>query len=107
MKRKEANDEGKRINILTTGQDIPKDNTDFDCSINCNNCSIKRVVPKNPDVFKRKGIQVSHLKKGWNSTHIRNKIREMVYSSIPGCTQNGEGGDGKKLKTAARVEVFT
>lgn len=31
----------------------------------------------------------------------------MVYSSIPGCTQNGEMGDGKKLKTAARVEVFT
>lgn len=40
---KEAHDKGKRINILTTGQDILKDNTDFDCS-------------KNPDVFKRKGI---------------------------------------------------
>lgn len=31
----------------------------------------------------------------------------MVFSLIPGCTQNGEGGDGKKLKTAAGIEVFT
>lgn len=107
LKRKEAKIKDKRINILTIGQDILKDNTDLDCSINVNNCSIKGGVPKNPDVFKRKGIQVSHLKKGWNSMHGWNKIREMVFSSIPGCTQNGEGGDGKKLKTAAGVKVFT
>lgn len=67
--KKEANDEGKRINILTTGQDIPKDNTDFDCSINCNNCSIKRVVQKIQMFLKGKVAKFHIWRKDGNSTH--------------------------------------
>ena len=104
MKRKEAKIKDKWINILTIGQDILKKKY-LDCSINCNNCSIKGGVPKNPDVFKRKGIQVSHLKKGRNSMHGWNKRDGLFINSRVYSEWGGE--DGKKLKTAARVEAFT
>lgn len=99
------NEKRPRINILKISQDTLKTITAWIAQLITIILLLKDMFHRHPDVFKRKGIKVSHLQKGRNSTHSWNKIWGWPFPlhaedvlRIQLC--------GKKLKTEPTVEMF-